>query len=113
MRSTPEDNAKDLTVGLDALDRLLGHRTRLGICVLLSRLEQASFRRLKELLDETDGNLGAHLRKLEDTGYVEVAKEFVDRRPVSWYRLSPEGGRALQAHLDALNRLIDGSRRAD
>jgi DNA-binding PadR family transcriptional regulator len=66
-----------------------------------------SFRRLRELLQETDGNLGAHLRKLEDAGYVEVSKEFVERKPVSWYRLSPKGRKALKKHLDALSRLID------
>jgi DNA-binding MarR family transcriptional regulator len=101
----PDDKGAAWT-GFDELDKLLEHRSRLGSCVLLSRLKRLSFRRLRELLQETDGNLGAHLRKLEDAGYVEVSKEFVERKPVSWYRLSPEGRKALKKHLDALSRLI-------
>lgn len=92
--------------GLASLDKLLDHRVRLGICVLLSRSESLSFSRLKELLGETDGSLGAHLRKLEEAGHVTVRKEFVERKPVSWYRLTPEGGRSLKGHLEGLSQLI-------
>ena len=56
--------------GLDRLDALLQHRSRLGAMVLLSGADAISFSRLRALLDETDGNLGAQLRKLEDAGYV-------------------------------------------
>ncbi len=88
------------------LDRLLEHRVRLAICVLLTRYDRLSFSRLKQLTDETDGNLGANLRKLEDEQYVAVAKEFVDRKPVSWYRITAAGRRALETHLDALGQVI-------
>ena len=66
-------------------------------------------RRLKELLNETDGNLGAHLRKLEDSGYVDLDKQFENRRPVSWYALSKGGRAALKKHLQALEVLISQS----
>jgi len=91
---------------LASLDRVLEHRVRLAVCVLLTRHERLSFSRLKELTDETDGNLGANLRKLEDEGFVVVEKEFVDRRPVSWYTITPKGRKALKAHIDVLGRLI-------
>ena len=91
---------------LDAIDRLLEHRVRLAIAVLLSRYDRLSFSRLKELTGETDGSLGAHLRRLEDAAYVAVRKEFVDRKPVSWYRLTVAGRKALTAHLEALAGLI-------
>ena len=89
------------------LDRLLEHRVRLAVCVLLGRIDRLSFRRLRELLGETDGNLGANLRRLEDAGYLTVDKEFVDRKPVSWYSLTPQGRRALGIHVAALSALID------
>jgi DNA-binding PadR family transcriptional regulator len=89
------------------LDRLLEHRLRLAVVVLLTRYERLSFSRLKTLTDETDGNLGANLRKLEDEGYLATTKDFVDRRPVTWYALTPAGRRALKAHLDGLGRLIE------
>ena len=91
---------------LEAIDRLLEHRVRLAIAVLLSRYDRLSFSRLKELTGETDGSLGAHLRRLEDEGYLTVKKEFVDRKPVTWYRLTAGGRKALSGHLDALAGLI-------
>jgi DNA-binding MarR family transcriptional regulator len=94
-----------------ALDDLLQHRARLGAAVLLARHEQLSFSRLKTLLDETDGNLGAQMRKLEDAEYVVARKEFQDRRPVTWYALTAKGRQALSQHLANLERLIQHARR--
>ena len=88
------------------LDRLLEHGVRLGICVLLSRYDEISFSRFKELLRETDGSLGAQLRKLEDAGYLTARKEFRERKPVTWYALTAPGRKALAKHLDALRHLI-------
>ena len=65
---------EDVVRSLDGLDKLLEHRLRLALCVLLSRFESMSFSRLKKLTGETDGNLGANLRKLEDARYVRVKK---------------------------------------
>jgi DNA-binding MarR family transcriptional regulator len=92
--------------GLEQLDGLLQHRSRLGALVLLSGVEALNFSRLKTLLDETDGNLGAQLRKLEEAGYIRVKKMFEDRKPVSWYSIAPAGHKALKAHLKALETLI-------
>lgn len=91
---------------LGALDRVLEHRVRLAVCVLLTRYERLSFSRLKALTDETDGNLGANLKKLEDEGFVAVTKEFVDRKPVSWYGITPKGRKSLRAHVDVLGRIL-------
>ncbi len=98
--------AEEVLSRLEAIDRLLEHRVRLAICVLLTRYDRLSFSRLKELTGESDGSLGAHLRRLEDERYVTVKKEFVERKPVSWYRLTAAGRKALAAHLDALGGLI-------
>ena len=92
--------------GLEQLDPLLQHRSRLGTLVLLSSADSLTFARLKVLLEETDGNLGAQLRKLEDAGYVDVQKEFVDRKPTTWYSLAPAGQRALKTHLKAIESLL-------
>ena len=92
--------------GLDGFQKILGHRSRLGICALLARNDELSFSRLKELLDENDGSLGAQLRKLEDEGYITVRKEFRDRKPVSWYQLTSTGRKRLESHLAALNGLL-------
>ena len=91
---------------LDLLNGLLEHRVRLAACVLLSRHDAMSFTGLKQVLGETDGSLGAHLRKLEESGYLAVEKTYRNRRPVTWYRLSESGRTSLKRHLSVLTRLI-------
>jgi DNA-binding MarR family transcriptional regulator len=95
--------------GLDRLDPLLQHRGRLGAMVLLSGVDAMNFVRLRDLLKETDGNLGAQLRKLEEAEYVTVRKEFQERKPVTWYSISRTGQTALRNHLAAFESLIKSS----
>ena len=93
--------------GLDALDPTLEHRVRLAVGVLLARHGEISFAAFKQQLQLTDGNLGAQLRRLEDDGYVALRRDFVERKPVTWYALTPVGRKALQKHLRALRAVID------
>ena len=97
---------ESVVASLNGLDKLLEHRLRLALCVLLSRFETLSFSKLKNLTGETDGNLGANLRKLEEARYVLVKKMHVDRKPVSWYSLTAQGRKALRRHLNALTEVI-------
>jgi predicted ArsR family transcriptional regulator len=94
---------------VDGFERLLEHRCRLGISVLLAHHDALSFTRLRDLLGETDGSLGAHLGKLEAAGHLEVEKSFEGRRPISWYRLTRAGRRVLEAHLAALEALVSAA----
>jgi DNA-binding MarR family transcriptional regulator len=104
--SRTETQLQQTAIGLDRLDPLLQHRSRLGAMVLLSGTDAMSFVRLRELLKETDGNLGAQLRKLEDAGYVGVQKLFDRRKPVTWYAISKTGQTALKSHLAAMESLM-------
>ncbi len=104
-RRPPEGDAQ-IREGLKHLSKLLGHRTRLGICALLARNDALSFSRLKELVEETDGNLGAQLRKLENEGFLSVRKEFRGRKPVTWYALTEHGRLGLDEHIRALGLLL-------
>ncbi|MEX2962405.1 transcriptional regulator [Microbulbifer sp. TYP-18] len=94
---------------LKQLDPVLEHRVRLAVCVLLAQHEKISFSRFKEQLEVTDGNLGAQLRRLEECGYIGLDRDFVERRPVTWYHLTSDGSRALQRHLEAMRQLISAA----
>ena len=59
--------------------------------VLLAEHDAMSFSRLKQVLEETNGSLGTHLRKLEDGGFLAIEKSYRDRRPVTWYELTEAG----------------------
>ena len=102
----PVDPERETVAGFAELDSLLDHRVRLAVCVLLSAHETVSFSWLKQALGESDGNLGAHLRRLEETGYVAATKSFRGRRPVTWYRLTDTGHTLLKRHIENLRNLL-------
>ena len=94
---------------LEGLDTAFEHRARLAIAVLLARHGEINFAHFKQELGLTDGNLGAQLRRLQDDGYVDLRREFVARKPVTWYTLSATGRKALDRHLAALRAVIASS----
>ncbi len=95
---------------IDRIDEVIHGRVRLGIMAFLSGAVTADFNTLKARLQATDGNLSAHLRKLEDAGYVAVAKSFVDRKPLTTLTLTDAGRQAFTTYLDAIGKLVDGQR---
>jgi DNA-binding MarR family transcriptional regulator len=96
----------------DRFDRLVYGRVRLGIMSALAVNDQLTFNDLKALFDVTDGNLGAHARKLEDAGYISCRKSFEDRRPRTQYRLTNPGRKALERYLQHIEAVIRATRRA-
>lgn len=95
---------------IDKIDDVIHGRVRLGIMAFLASADTADFNTLKAKLQATDGNLSAHLRKLEDAGYVNVDKSFVDRKPLTRITISKSGRAAFAAYLDAISRLVDDNR---
>lgn len=88
-------------------DALLLSQVRLGIVSVLMTRPHATFSDLKTLLALTQGNLGIHLRKLEDAGYVAVNKAFVDRKPQTTCKLKAKGRKAFLAHLRQLEDIAN------
>jgi len=88
------------------LDDRIHARLRLAVMALLAGVEEAEFTYIRDQLGATDGNLGAHLRKLEDAGFVSVRKEFRERIPVTSYHLTPTGREAFRGYLDELATVL-------
>jgi DNA-binding transcriptional ArsR family regulator len=93
-------------------DRLIYERVRLGIMSALAMNEQLTFNELKSLFNASDGNLGAHARKLEEAGYVACTKSFEARRPKSIYRITVLGRKALLRYLEHIEAVIKATRRS-
>ena len=91
---------------MNEVDRIIHEPARLTIMALLSGAEEVDFLFLMRETELTKGNLSSHLAKLEEAGYVAVRKAFVDRKPTSWYSLTPAGQKALKIHLKAIEALI-------
>jgi len=95
---------------IDRIDEVIHGRLRLGVMAFLSTAEIADFNALKARLQATDGNLSAHLRKLEEAGYVAIEKSFVGKKPLTRVALTETGRTAFLAYLDAMARLVNPAR---
>ena len=89
----------------NAIDDVIHGRLRLGVVAYLSAVDSATFSELRDRVGATDGNLSAHLRKLEDAGYVRADKRFVNRKPQTRLSLTPAGRKAWNAWLDRMEAL--------
>ena len=88
------------------IDDVIHGRLRLGIMAYLADAEVASFNELKAALETTQGNLSIQLRKLEDAGYIAIDKSFLDRKPLTRARITPDGRAAFSTYLEQISKLI-------
>jgi DNA-binding MarR family transcriptional regulator len=92
-----------------ALNETIHQPIRLRIMASLVTLKAGSevdFTYLRNLLEVTDGNLGAHLRKLEEAGYIAVNKIFVERKPRTYVSATSEGRKIFREHVAALESIL-------
>ncbi len=89
------------------MDELLLSKIRLGVIAELLNADWIAFSDLQHATQTTNGNLGAHLSKLVEAGYVNEEKTFVNRRPQTRYRLSKSGRAAFVQHVRDMQRLLE------
>jgi DNA-binding MarR family transcriptional regulator len=92
-----------------ALNEIIHQPVRLRIMAALVTLgpeEEVNFTYLRNLLNVTDGNLGAHLRKLEESGFINVNKLFVERKPRTFISANSEGRKVFNEHVAALESIL-------
>ncbi len=95
-----------MNVSFDDLHKAFESRVRLGIMSALAVNDTLDFTSLKEFLDVTDGNLATHIKKLEQEGFIEVEKSFIDNKPNTKYYMTEEGKKAFEEHLNVLEKII-------
>jgi DNA-binding MarR family transcriptional regulator len=91
------------------MDDLLLSKIRLAVIGHLVNAQWVTFSHLQQSLSVTNGNLGSHIARLVEAGYVKEEKRFHGRRPQSRYQLTKAGRSALIRHVEALQALIDTS----
>ncbi|MEX0653355.1 MAG: transcriptional regulator [Phycisphaeraceae bacterium] len=91
------------------LDPVIHQPVRLRIMTAMASLEpdaHVEFVYLRDRLKLTDGNLGAHLSKLEAAGYIVLDKTFVSRKPRTYVHLTMAGRQAFERHVAALQAIL-------
>lgn len=89
------------------VDRLIHEPARLAIMTNLYVVESANATYLLQQTGLTWGNLGSHLTKLEDAGYVEVVKGYQGKRPETTVSLTDRGRRALVDYRERLMSALE------
>lgn len=94
------------------LDEVVHQPIRLRLMAALVALKgdnSVDFTYLRDLLGLTDGNLGAHLHRLEEAGYIRVTKTFVDRKPRTYVEATTRGREVFRNHVAALEEILRSS----
>ena len=88
------------------LDPILHSQLRLAVMSLLISVKEAEFTFIKEKTNATAGNLSVQVQKLKDAGYIEVNKQFKDNYPQTTCKVTPEGVKAFEAYVQALQQYL-------
>jgi DNA-binding MarR family transcriptional regulator len=88
------------------LDRMVHEPARLAILTVLSAAEEVEFLFLLKVTGLSKGNLSVQAQKLETAGYVQTTKGFRGRIPVTSFKLTPEGKKALIAYHSQMRALL-------
>ncbi len=100
-----EKQTSELNVDVE-IDRIVHEPARLKVLAYLSLVEGADFTFLVSRIGLTMGNLSAHISKLEETGYVLVAKDFVDNRPRTLLSITEQGKKAFDNYRNTMLKLL-------
>jgi DNA-binding MarR family transcriptional regulator len=97
---------------IDDLDRVVHEPARLAILTVLSSCAEADFTFLLRVTGLTNGNLSAHLSKLEAAGLVSIIKQFSGKRPQTLISLTLDGRDQIKQHWRRLEKLRDAAGKA-
>jgi len=95
--------------GREEIDRMIHEPARLNIMLYLYVVDKADFTYLVLKTGLTKGNLSIHLQKLEQNGYVEILKEFINRKPHTLIRLTQRGRDAFSSYRDTILTMLQGT----
>lgn len=92
---------KDIEDGKILRDNALVEKTRLSIMLYLHLRSKARFKLLQDSLSLSSGNLATHLKKLEESGLIDVRWDLADTRS-RIISITAEGRRKVSDFLEAL-----------
>jgi DNA-binding MarR family transcriptional regulator len=90
------------------IDRLVHEPARLKILAQLYVVDSADFIFLMRQTGLTQGNVSAHLTKLENAKYVKITKGYAGKRPLTMISLTKKGREAFKHYMEVMRQLFDG-----
>ena len=89
------------------LDPILHSQLRLSIVSTLMTVDEANFNFIKEITKATSGNISIQIKKLQETGYIEVKKSFKNNYPNTALSITDKGRKAFEAYVNNLKKYIN------
>lgn len=87
------------------LDKTIHEPVRLKVMMILSGVDSADFCSICQTLELTNGNLSAHISKLETARYIRVKKTIAGKVPHTEFCLTKKGRKALTNYLDCFDQI--------
>ncbi len=100
--SEPRDDFPEVKT----IDKLIHEPARLILMANLYVVDSADFLFLMNQTGLTFGNLSSHMSRLEAAGFINVEKEFVDKKPVTRLSLTDVGREAFTDYKDRMRHLF-------
>jgi len=91
----------------DNIDRNIHEPARFKIMAHLYVVEGVDYLFLWNQTELTQGNLSSHLNKLEKCGYIEIKKEFVNKKPKTMLYITNMGRAAFQQYRDQMKQTLN------
>jgi DNA-binding MarR family transcriptional regulator len=88
------------------IDRIIHEPARLLIIIHLYVVDNMDFTFLMNQTGMTQGNLSAHLMKLEEAKYVNIEKKFIGKRPNTLISITAAGKKAYERYCQEIKEYL-------
>lgn len=97
---------------INSIPNIFQSKLRIAIISCLMTGEK-TFKEVKEITGTTDGNLSAQISKMEESGYIEVHKDFFNNKPRTRYNLTEKGRNGFIDYVNILEAILKQSNQGD
>lgn len=91
------------------LDRVIHQPVRTQIVAYLANVKECDYTTLRDNLSLSDGHMSTHMKQLVEAEYIAIDKAFVNNKPKTTYRLTPEGKKKFHAYVKHLKEILGRS----
>lgn len=90
---------------VNSIPDIFQSKLRIAIVSCLMTGEK-TFKEVKEVTGATDGNLSVQVSKMEESGYIEIKKDFFNNKPRTRYNLTEKGKREFIDYVNKLENVL-------
>ena len=89
------------------LDPLLHSQLRLAIISMLVASDRVEFTHIQSETKAAAGNISIQIKKLEEAGYIKVAKSYKNNYPNTMLSITDKGVKAFESYVNSLKKYLN------